>query len=340
MKKILSSILALFLALPAYAENVGIQNEALKTLANTAGHSTLLATDKQGRLILGSSFNGVFAEDTAHTTGDKGQFVLGVANPGGATTFAATGDYAPIGINANGNVNTHLFGYDSTLSPARPEDSAFSDQGMFMVGGGVNNRSLSIFNSTNGDTTPQGVGDYGNAFASILYDAALGNQSPVKAEDGTFGDTDKVITVGALTQEPLTVDQSTNNDVAIFKLDRAGRQYVTFAGPSETFYSCGTATASTSDVAMKAAVASNRMYVTSITCKSTSATVATSLDFKDGITVMAVGGISQMATTAPGSFNAVFPVPLRGSVNTALNFATNVSTSSVTCCAQGYISTN
>jgi hypothetical protein len=47
-----------------------------------------------------------------------------------------------------------------------------------------------------------------------------------------------------------------------------------------------------------------------------------------------------LITASAGSFNATFPTPLRGSVNTALNFATNVSTSSVTCCAHGFTSTN
>lgn len=64
------------------------------------------------------------------------------------------------------------------------------------------------------------------------------------------------------------------------------------------------------------------------------------LNFKDGSTVMAVGGVSQMATTAGGSFTAVFPVPLRGSVNTALNFNTAVSVTSVICCAAGFTSAN
>lgn len=114
------------------------------------------------------------------------------------------------------------------------------------------------------------------------------------------------------------------------------------ADPSEFWQACGTATASTSDVAIKAAVAGNRIYVTSISCKNTSLVASTTLDFKDGSTVMSVGGIGALvaASGTSGSFTTQFPVPLKGTVNTALNFATNTAATSVTCCAVGYISTN
>ena len=112
------------------------------------------------------------------------------------------------------------------------------------------------------------------------------------------------------------------------------------ADTSETGSNCATATASTADISLKAATVSTRIYVGSITCKNTSATVATSLDFKDGTTVLAVGGVSQMAAGASGSYVASFNPPLRGTVNTAFQFATNVSTSSVTCCISWFTSGN
>lgn len=112
------------------------------------------------------------------------------------------------------------------------------------------------------------------------------------------------------------------------------------ADPTESGSSCGTATASTADVAMKAAFASNRIYVGSITCSSSDADNSTNINFKDGTTVMAVGGVGQMATTSNGAYSATFNPPLRGTVNTALNFNTAVSTSSVVCCAQWFTSGN
>lgn len=122
-------------------------------------------------------------------------------------------------------------------------------------------------------------------------------------------------------------------------VDTKGNIFAVIASPGDTWQSCGTATASTANVAIKAAVASNIIYVTSITCSSSDADNATNINFKDGTTVIAVGGVNQMATTSAGTFAATFPTPLKGTVNTALNFNTAVSTSSVICCAAGYIST-
>ncbi len=147
--------------------------------------------------------------------------------------------------------------------------------------------------------------------------------------------------IPVLFQALSAVSQSvgTSGDAANPAMDLGNRQITTLAPAGETFQSCGTATATTGDVAIKAAVVSNRHYITAITCKNTSTTVATPLDFKDGSTIIAVGAVSQTSTAAAGSFEVQFPVPLRGTANTAINFATNVSTSSVTCCASGYIST-
>jgi hypothetical protein len=144
----------------------------------------------------------------------------------------------------------------------------------------------------------------------------------------------------ARTSEPTGVANGAN----VFGLaDIFGRTVVApYQIPELTRQACGTATGVTSDVAMLPAVAGNRNYVTSITCKNTSTTVGPTLDFKDGTTIIAVGGIPATSATGTltGSFTHTFTVPLRGTVNTAVNFATNTATTSVVCCANGYISAN
>lgn len=107
-----------------------------------------------------------------------------------------------------------------------------------------------------------------------------------------------------------------------------------------TWNGCGTATASTGNIAIKAAVTSGFIYITTITCANSAAATATNLNFKDGTIVIAVGGVSQMAAGSDGSFYAEFPVPLKGSKNTAFNFNTDVSVTSVICCGAGYVSAN
>lgn len=255
--------------------------------------------------------------------------------------FFFIGSPAVAGVDTNGQSMVNIRAANGT-EVARAEDAAHTS-GEFGFGvWGVRNDSGTTF-AANGNYSPFSVNSLGSIECSLnsaMQLGASGGSSPVRAEDVASGDANALMIAGAVREDALTVNTGTSGDFTQLKADAAGRLISTLAPAGETFQSCGTATATTSDVAIKAAVASNRMYVTSITCKNTSATVATSLDFKDGSTVIAVGGISQMATAAPGAFTASFPVPLRGTSNTALNFATNVSVSSVTCCAAGYVSVN
>lgn len=107
--------------------------------------------------------------------------------------------------------------------------------------------------------------------------------------------------------------------------------------PGSTFQACSSAAITTADTAIKAAVASNRIYVTSISCSNNSA-VPSSLQIKDGSTVIYQGGVAALATTG-GSWSVDLTTPLRGTVNTALNFNMVTTATSTICCATGYIST-
>lgn len=103
---------------------------------------------------------------------------------------------------------------------------------------------------------------------------------------------------------------------------------------------CGTATASTGDVAIKSANNAAKIYVLTLGCQSSDADNATNINFKNGSSVIWVGGVSQMATASDGSYVAPLISPLIVSKGSAFNFNTDVSTSSVVCCATGYLSTN
>lgn len=250
-----------------------------------------------------------------------------------------------LNVGANFAVNKYgqlqcvmVAGDGAATSAVHFEDTPFAsgDAGVAMLA--IRNDSFTSQNA-NLDYGFINVNAAGNVYPDIQVGGQVSNTGGLlKQEDVAAGGGDAGVAVYAVREDALTVNTNTTNDYTPFKTDSLGRQITTYAPPGETWTACGTATATTGDVAIKAAVASNRIYVTSIVCKNTSATVATTLDFKDGTTIYAVGGIGQMAAAAPGSFNAVFPVPLRGTSATALNFATNVSVSSVTCCAAGYIS--
>lgn len=107
--------------------------------------------------------------------------------------------------------------------------------------------------------------------------------------------------------------------------------------PASTFQSCSSAATTTADTAIKAAVAANRMYVTSISCSNVSA-VSSRIQIKDGATVIYVGSVGTLAATG-GRFDVSLPTPLRGTVNTALNFNMVTNATDTVCCAAGYIST-
>jgi hypothetical protein len=69
-------------------------------LVSAAG-TLLTHTTVGGKEALDVYQQGVFAEDSAHTSGDLGQFILGVRNDAG-TPFGADGDYVPLSIDASG----------------------------------------------------------------------------------------------------------------------------------------------------------------------------------------------------------------------------------------------
>ncbi len=258
----------------------------------------------------------------------------------------AQNDYVLGAVGAYGENLTTLI-YDNSLNSdtiqlLKLEDAAGgSGQPLIPFGGIRSDPSAGVLptlTTTDGDWSNLGLNSKGGVRAEIYYDSSLsGTSTPFVAEDAGRGNGDTLIKNGLLIQSALTAEVGATNEYGSPKLDWLGRQVVSFAPAGETWQSCGTATATTGDTAIKAAVASNRIYVTTFNCSSSDADNATNLNFKDGSTVIAVGGVNQMATVSSGSFVATFNPPLRGTSNTALNFNTAVSTSSVICCASGYV---
>lgn len=138
------------------------------------------------------------------------------------------------------------------------------------------------------------------------------------------------------TTEPSGVS---NGTPARATFDILGVQVVRpYSLPELTNRSCSSAATGTADTAIVAAAASVRTYITSISCANTSA-VASAITFKDGATAAYIGAVGTQAATG-GGFNTTFPVPLRLTVNTAFNFAMVTTSTSTTCCAVYYQSSN
>lgn len=286
------------------------------------------------------------AENAVANDGDSGVAVWSVRNEGYQDFGNANLDYNPFATYRSGalmvNLDYSALGASDIGVPYALEDGAIANGKALMMAGGVNNRSGTAYNTTNGDATPFGVGDFGNSFSTLYFDATIfdGGVSPIGKEDRALNGSDALVMTGVrwLGTGAFGSPAGTANDAVYPDTDSENRLAVNAWGaqPGNFWQSCGTATASTADVAIIAADVSNRTYVGTITCKNTAAATATSIDFKDGTTIIAVGGVNQMAAGSAGTFTVTFNPPLRGTSNTAFNFATNVSTSSVTCCGSGF----
>lgn len=268
---------------------------------------------------------------------------MSVQNTAATAKCNTAGQSCPLSTDASGRL---LLGPAGTGATAlgKAEDAAHTtgDVGV-MILGVIDTTASSGFGGSNGDYSPPSLNATGAQYVNIDSNSQVSTARGIlKLEDAVHTTGDAGVQSLFVTEDPLTVSSSGTGDYTSPKVDRTGRVITTFAPAGESFQSCGTATGVTTDVAIKAAVASNRIYVTSISCKNTSTTVSTNLDFKDGTIITSVGGIGALvsASGTSGSFTVTYPVPLRGTVNTALNFATNSATSSVTCCAAGYVSVN
>jgi hypothetical protein len=171
---------------------------------------------------------------------------------------------------------------------------------------------------------------------STLFNDANNGKLAVVDEDIAFAASDALTKVGGQANSAIFQSVGTTGDVAPFSMDLGNRLVTTNAPAGEMWYACSDAETGTSTNAIKAAVASNRMYVTSFTCSNTSA-VASQITFLDSVTAIAIGSIPALATG--GNYHATFPIPLRMAVNTQLGYIMTTTATSTTCCAAGYIST-
>lgn len=272
--------------------------------------------------------------------GTSGVKPLGYANPGATPIASGVGKSTFIATDLSGRVLVDP-GTSST-SLGKAEDSAHTSGDSGVMCFGVRNTAASALVNTDGDYTPFALSQFGVLYTSI--DAALLgslNNTILKQEDAA----DATGYAGVM---PLSVyraiaasSSSADGDYVTFNSDLDGRLYVNAFGaaPGQTWQACSSAATDTSNVEIKAAVASNRIYVTSISCDNTAA-VASSIVFKDGTTQIYRGAVSSSTLAGVASFQTQLPVPLRGTVNTAFNFAMATTATSTTCCAAGFISPN
>lgn len=84
--------------------------------------------------ITGSVGTGVYDEDTAHVSGDKGQFIMAVRNDADASLTSTDGDYSPIAVDEFGRVKV-LADLDVDFDYVYAEDAAHAsgDLGVYQL---------------------------------------------------------------------------------------------------------------------------------------------------------------------------------------------------------------
>lgn len=85
---------------------LAVRNDVEGSLVGTDGDYAPLQVDALGRLRVNADLNVnndfVYAEDSAHVSGDLGAFMLAVRNDAGISLVDTDGDYAPLSLDANG----------------------------------------------------------------------------------------------------------------------------------------------------------------------------------------------------------------------------------------------
>jgi hypothetical protein len=142
----------------------------------------------------------VFAEDAAHTTADKGNFILGVRNDSATTTLTSTdGDYSPIAVDLKGQlfakssqfgtwtVDVNAVGVTAT-SLGKAEDAAHTtgDYGVMMLAVRASSPTDRSVGPTDGDYEPLGVNEVGALWVTETS-SANGGDSTMNATSSDGG---------------------------------------------------------------------------------------------------------------------------------------------------------
>jgi hypothetical protein len=237
--------------------------------------------------------------------------------------------------------SSHKIGTSFATNILKLEDAAHTTGDAGVQALGVRNEGGTALTDANGDYSLTSVNRAGAVYvtlSSLLSGDNSAAKQPVRDEDVAFGASDALIVVGGQTVSAIGQTVGAAGDVAPPSMDLGNRLVTTNAPAGEFFSNCSGSATGVVDVAIKAAVASNRSYVTSITCSNTAAAVSTEVEIRDGTTVMDVGYVAS-TTLGESSWTKSYPTPMRGSVNTAWNVRPVTTSSATRCCVQGYIST-
>lgn len=216
-------------ATPTAAPIAGKYEATPTTFAD--GDATHLLTDENGRLqvdIASITIGAEKAEDSAHTTADVGNFILGVRQDTLASSTSADGDYSAFKLNAAGA----LYVTDSTAGASiYAEDSAHTtaDQGQFILS--VRADTLTAGTGTDGDYAALLTNGSGELYTKDTdVETAITNLT--HDEDAAHTTGDKGVQILAVRNDTLASLSDTDGDYSPLQVDANGAVYTSIANSS------------------------------------------------------------------------------------------------------------
>lgn len=142
-------------------------------------HTQVGAKEALDVYISGGELSGTYDEDTAHTSGDAGMFMLAVRNDANTSLVSADGDYAPLQVDADGRLKVSAEVTVEAGDAEYLEDTAHAsgDAGIHMLA--VRQDTLASSVSADGDYASFKLNSVG-----ALWVAPVGNVADDAADSG------------------------------------------------------------------------------------------------------------------------------------------------------------
>lgn len=201
---------------------LAVRNQSSTVLTSADGDYSPIAVDQFGRIRTNNAFD--YNEDSNHTSGEIGAFVLAVRNDAGTNLVSADGDYAPLQVDSTGALRVAA---SVAITYDYAEDSAHvsGDQGAFILA--VRNDTPGSLVDTNGDYAPLQVDSAGalRVAASVAINYAYAEDTVhVSGDIGSFS-------LGVRNDAAATLT-SADGDYSPFATDAAGRIGISDLGGS------------------------------------------------------------------------------------------------------------
>lgn len=205
------------------------------------------------------------AEDAVHADGDTGVMALAVRRDANTTLAGATGDYAPIQVDASGNVKVAIISGAGSGGTAIADAAAFTrgTTSVTPIAGVVETSAPTL---TNGNTGTVSLTTGGALRVDVTSGGIPGFAEDVAATSGDTG-----IVILGVRRDTAASSSGTDGDYSTLNLDSTGKLHVN-VGNTVTVGSHAVTNAGTFVVQTGAATAGGATPVSTVSAASTNAT--------------------------------------------------------------------